>query len=71
MQDVKQEDGLYNIVTASLAGYPHAYRIMTLRDGTVEIRSRRLQSTRSQPDLQAFSRDPHGRASSSASSPTR
>jgi len=56
MQDVKQEDGLYNIVTASLAGYPHAYRIMTLGDQTLHIRSPRLQATRSQADLQTFSR---------------
>jgi predicted phosphodiesterase len=57
IQDVKEEDGLHNIVTASLAGYPHAYRIMTLRDGVLDIRSRRLTSIASQPDLQAFSRN--------------
>jgi len=56
IQDVKEEAGLHNIVTASLAGFPHAYRIMTLRDGALEIRSRRLQSIPSQPDLQRFSR---------------
>jgi len=57
IQDVKEEDGVHNIVTASLAGYPHAYRIMTLRDGVLDIRSRRLTSINSQPDLQRFSRD--------------
>ena len=57
IQDVKEEDGLHNIVTASLAGYPHAYRIMTLRDGVLDIRSPRLTSIASQPDLQRFSRD--------------
>jgi 3',5'-cyclic AMP phosphodiesterase CpdA len=57
IQDVKEEAGLYNIVTASLAGYPHAYRIMTVRDGVLEIRSRRLRAIPSQPDLQRFSRD--------------
>jgi predicted phosphodiesterase len=57
IQDVKEEDGLHNIVTASLAGYPHAYRIMTLRAGVLDIRSRRLTSIASQPDLQGFSRD--------------
>jgi predicted phosphodiesterase len=56
IQDVKEESGLHNIVTASLAGYPHAYRIMTLKDGALEVRSRRLQSIPSQPDLQEFSR---------------
>jgi len=56
MQDVKREDGLYNIVTASLAGYPHAYRLVTLHDGVAEVRSRRLQSIPSAPDLQSFSR---------------
>jgi len=44
-------------VTASLAGYPHAYRIMSLRDGVLEIRSRRLQSIPSCPDLQRYSRE--------------
>ena len=57
IQDVKEEAGLHNIVTASLAGYPHAYRILTLRDGVLDVRSRRLTSIPSQPDLQAFSRD--------------
>lgn len=56
IQDVKEEVGLYNLVTASLAGYPHAYRIMTVRDGVLDIRSRRLQSIRSLPDLQKYSR---------------
>jgi len=57
IQDVKHEAGLYNIVTASLAGYPHAYRIMSLRDGVLEIRSRRLQSIPSCLDLQRYSRE--------------
>jgi hypothetical protein len=57
IQDVKQEAGLYNIVTASLAGYPHAYRIMNLHDGALEIRSRRLQSIPSCPELQRYSRE--------------
>ncbi len=56
IQDVKEEAGLYNIATASLAGYPHAYRIMRLHDGVLEIRSRRLQSIASHPDLQRTSR---------------
>jgi 3',5'-cyclic AMP phosphodiesterase CpdA len=56
IQDVKEENGLYNIATASLAGYPHAYRIMTLHDGALDIRSRRLLSIPSRPDLQGFSR---------------
>jgi len=56
IQDVKEEAGLYNIATASLAGYPHAYRLFTLRDGVLGIRSRQLQSIPSQPDLQRFSR---------------
>ncbi len=56
IQDIKCEAGLYNIVTASLAGFPHAYRVVTVRDGEVEIRSHRLQRIRSLPDLQSFSR---------------
>ncbi len=56
IQDIKEEGGLYNIVTASLAGYPHAYRLFRVEDGTLEIRSRRLQSIPSIPDLQAYSR---------------
>jgi len=57
IQDVKEEDGLYNIATASLAGYPHAYRVMTLSDGRLDIRSRRLRAIPSQPDLQSYSRE--------------
>ncbi len=55
IQDVKVEGGLYNIATSSLAGFPHAYRVMSLDDGVLDIRSRRLRATRSIPDLQAFS----------------
>lgn len=55
IQDVKVENGIYNIVSASLAGYPHAYRIFTLEDGVLEIRSPRLTATPSLPDLQGFS----------------
>ena len=57
IQDVKREADLYNIVTASLAGFPHAYRLMRLHDGMLDIRSRRLQSIPSCPDLQRFSRE--------------
>jgi 3',5'-cyclic AMP phosphodiesterase CpdA len=56
IQDVKEENGLYNIVTSSLAGYPNAYRVMRLHDDTVAIQSRRLTSIPSIPDLQAHSR---------------
>lgn len=56
IQDIKEEDGLYNIATASLAGYPNAYRIMTWRDGALEIRSPRLRSIPTHPDLQAYGR---------------
>jgi 3',5'-cyclic AMP phosphodiesterase CpdA len=57
IQDVKREAGLYNIVTASLAAFPHAYRVMRLHDGVLDIRSRRLQSIPSCPDLQRSSRE--------------
>ncbi|HVN83550.1 MAG TPA: metallophosphoesterase [Candidatus Binatia bacterium] len=56
IQDVKEENGLYNIATASLAGYPHAYRIMRLHDSRLDISSRRLRAIPSQPDLQGYSR---------------
>lgn len=56
IQDVKEDAGLYNVVTASLAGYPHAYRVFTLGDGALEIRSRRLTAIPSEQDLQGFSR---------------
>jgi predicted phosphodiesterase len=55
IQDIKEEHGLFNIVTASLAGYPHAWRVVTLRDGTMDISSRRLQSIPSIPNLQEHS----------------
>lgn len=57
IQDVKQEAGLFNIVTASLAGYPHAYRIMRLHDGILDVCSQRLTSIPLHPDLQRFSRE--------------
>lgn len=56
IQDVKREDGLYNIATGSLASYPHAYRLFELRDGRLEVRSRRLAAIPSIADLQAYSR---------------
>ncbi|MCX8073906.1 MAG: metallophosphoesterase [Candidatus Binatia bacterium] len=56
IQDIKEEAGLYNIVTASLAGYPHAYRVFSLEDGALHIRSRRLASIPSIPNLQEYSR---------------
>jgi 3',5'-cyclic AMP phosphodiesterase CpdA len=55
IQDVKYEDGLYNIATSSLAGYPHAYRVMSLRDGALDIRSRHLESIPSIADLRGYS----------------
>jgi 3',5'-cyclic AMP phosphodiesterase CpdA len=57
IQDVKEEAGVYNIVTSSLAGYPHAYRIFELRGEALRIRSPRLVSIPSQPDLQRYSRE--------------
>jgi len=56
IQDVQQEEGVYNVVTSSLASYPHAYRIVSIRDGVAEIRSRRLQGIPSLPHLQQYSR---------------
>lgn len=56
IQDIKEERGLYNIVTSSLAGYPHAYRVCTLERGQLAIRSYRLQSIPSIPNLQEYSR---------------
>ncbi len=56
MQDIKEEDGLYNIVTSSIASFPHAYRVLDLHDGRLEVRSRRLQAIPSMPRLQEQSR---------------
>ena len=56
IQDIKEEDGLYNIATASLAGYPNAYRIMTWRDGGLKIRSHRLRSIPTHRDLTTYAR---------------
>jgi 3',5'-cyclic AMP phosphodiesterase CpdA len=55
IQDVKEENGLYNVVTSSLAGHPHAYRIMTLHEDRLEIASRRIRAIPSIPDLRAYS----------------
>lgn len=55
MQDIKLEDGLYNIATSSLAGYPHAFRVLSTRPGGLDIRSHRLRAIPSMPDLQANS----------------
>lgn len=56
IQDIKQEAGLYNIVTASLAGYPHAYRVFSLEGNELHVESRRLESIPSIPNLQEYSR---------------
>jgi 3',5'-cyclic AMP phosphodiesterase CpdA len=56
IQDVKEEHGLYNIVTASLAQYPHAYRLFELRDGALHIETRRIDRIPSIPVLQPTSR---------------
>lgn len=57
MQDVTEENGLYNVATASLAGYPHAYRVFEVHDGELQVRSHKLQTIPSRPDLQAYSHE--------------
>ena len=57
MQDVTEENGLYNIATSSLAGYPHAYRVFELGNDDLHVRSHLLQTIPSRPDLQTYSRE--------------
>ena len=60
-QHIAGEQGLYDITTGSLVGYPHPYRILEFRTDplgkqTLEISSDRVESLPGWPDLAAKSR---------------
>ncbi len=61
-QNIAGEQGLYDITTGSLVGYPHPYRILEFRTSpqeqqTLKISSQRVESLPGWPDLQVKSRD--------------
>lgn len=62
VQDIAEEEGIYDIVTGSLVSYPHPYRIVdfhTDEEGKqwLEIKSPRIKSLPGWPDLPQKSRE--------------
>ncbi|MBF2089611.1 MAG: metallophosphoesterase [Synechococcales cyanobacterium K44_A2020_017] len=61
VQDIAQQDGLYDITTGSLVSYPHPYRILELQQETqgyrLHIRSHTVQAVPGYPNLQQMSRE--------------
>ncbi|MBD2091929.1 metallophosphoesterase [Microcoleus sp. FACHB-1515] len=56
VQDVAEQNGVYDITTGSLVSYPHPYRLLHYQDGNLVIESGRVRSLPEWPDLQAVSR---------------
>ncbi len=50
------EDGLVNLVTSATVSYPHAWRVVTVGETSIEVETRRIESIPSCPDLQNQSR---------------
>jgi 3',5'-cyclic AMP phosphodiesterase CpdA len=63
VQNIAEQNGLYDITTGSLVSYPHPYRVVEVRGATVEIESHRVSSLPGWPDLQATSRQMMGQRS--------
>jgi len=55
-QSVNSADGVTNLVTAATVSYPHAWRLLTFTDRTIEVESRPLTQIPSCPNLQEQSR---------------
>jgi 3',5'-cyclic AMP phosphodiesterase CpdA len=61
VQDIAQEDDLWEITTGSLVSYPHPYRLLTLTPQSsgqwqLTVESHRVQAVPDWPDLQVTSR---------------
>ncbi|MGB7414824.1 MAG: metallophosphoesterase [Thermosynechococcaceae cyanobacterium] len=56
VQNIAEQNGLYDITTGSLVSYPHPYRVIEVRDGMVNIESFRVRSLPNWPTLQTTSR---------------
>lgn len=61
VQDIAQQDGIYDITTGSLVSYPHPYRVMEYRQDDfgrewLQVQSHRVESVPDFPHLQSFSR---------------
>jgi 3',5'-cyclic AMP phosphodiesterase CpdA len=62
VQDIAQENGVYDITTGSLVSYPHPYRIFEFQQdehgsSRLQVQSYRVESVPEYPDLQTYSRD--------------
>ena len=56
IQDVAEQNGIYDITTGSLVSYPHPYRLLHYQNGSLNIESGRVRSLPNWPDLQTSSR---------------
>ncbi|MCC7478303.1 metallophosphoesterase [bacterium] len=56
-QCVNAEDGLVNVVTSATVSYPHAWRLLSIGQDSIEVESRLLRSIPSCPELQSSSRE--------------
>ncbi|NCJ06215.1 metallophosphoesterase [Synechococcales cyanobacterium C] len=62
VQDIAQEQGLYDITTGSLVSYPHPYRLVQIHPNSsgqlqVKVESERVQAVPNWPHLQQSSRE--------------
>jgi len=62
VQDLAEEDGLYEITTGSLVSYPHPYRVLELRTTSegkqeLDIQSHRIETVPGWENLQQLSRE--------------
>jgi 3',5'-cyclic AMP phosphodiesterase CpdA len=61
VQDIAEENGVYDITTGSLVSYPHPYRVFEYRrdelgNNRLQILSYRVESLLEYPNLQSYSR---------------
>ncbi|MBD2577584.1 metallophosphoesterase [Oscillatoria sp. FACHB-1406] len=57
VQDIAEQEGLYEITTGSLVSYPHPYRILEFKDRQLKIKSYRVRQIPGYDNLGHFSRE--------------
>ena len=55
IQDITQDDGLYEITTGSLISYPHPFRILQLNDQALTIESHQIKTLEQMDNFAQFS----------------